>query len=226
MSTIEEHDDQTLRDVQINLEISRGERPEVTIPLAEVEDKYVLDEWGNEIRFGDIYKDQKAIIVFVRHFLCFICKEYVDDLAVIPEAYLKEAGVKLVVIGCGLPKFIKPFRQTTGYKYDLYVDPERNIYSKLGLLGKMKVGKIKDSRHVKSGYITGVLKSTWRGMKFREFQGGVNQQGGAFICGPGDVLHFSHVDQNSTDHCLINDLLTNAGVHPVNYTKDSRVVTM
>ena len=41
------------------------------------------------------------------------------------------------------------------------------------------------SKHVKSNFITGVLKSTWRGMTYREMQGDVNQQGGAFIIGPG-----------------------------------------
>ena len=44
-----------------------------------------------------------------------------------------------------------------------------------------------ESRHVKSNMVTGVFKSMWRGMKFREFQGDMNQQGGAFICGPGNI---------------------------------------
>ena len=29
----------------------------------------------------------------------------------------------------------------------------------------------------------------WRGMQFREFQGDMNQQGGAFICGPGKIFY-------------------------------------
>lgn len=32
----------------------------------------------------------------------------------------------------------------------------------------------------------GVVKSTWRGMKYSENQGDMNQQGGALILGPGN----------------------------------------
>ena len=42
----------------------------------------------------------------------------------------------------------------------------------------------------------------------------------------GSVLHHAHIDQESTDHCPINDLLTLAGCHPVNFPKDSRVITL
>jgi len=42
-----------------------------------------------------------------------------------------------------------------------------------------------ESKHVKSSFLSGVLQSTLRGMKYREMQGDLNQQGGAFILGPG-----------------------------------------
>ena len=73
----------------------------------------------------------------------------------------------------------------------------------------------------------GLLSSTWRAMQSgREWQGEIKQQGGAFILGPGNVQHFSHIDQNSADHMNINDLLSMTGVQPVNFTKDTRVFTI
>ena len=39
--------------------------------------------------------------------------------------------------------------------------------------------------HVKSGVLSGIAQSTWRGMKFKKMQGDMNQQGGALILGPG-----------------------------------------
>ena len=44
-----------------------------------------------------------------------------------------------------------------------------------------------ESQHVKSGLFAGVFKSMWRGMKHREYQGDTNQQGGAFVLGPGMI---------------------------------------
>jgi len=65
-----------------------------------------------------------------------------------------------------------------------------------------------------------------RGMKYREMQGDINQQGGAFIVGPGDVVSFTHVDGASTDHAPINNLLALAGVAQVNFAKDKRVLSI
>jgi len=175
---------------------------------------------------GDIYQNKKTILVLIRHFLCYICKEYVDDLADIPESNFQDSNVQLVVIGCSPVKFIKPFRQATGYNYAIYVDPDRELYKAL----KCKVGlgstNIKNSKHVKSGLVSGIFQSMARGMKYCEMQGDINQQGGAFIVGPGDKVAFAHLDTSSTDHTAINDLLALAGVAQVNFTKDKRVLSL
>jgi len=42
-----------------------------------------------------------------------------------------------------------------------------------------------ESKHVKSNFLSGVLQSTLRGLRYCEMQGDINQQGGAFILGPG-----------------------------------------
>lgn len=42
----------------------------------------------------------------------------------------------------------------------------------------------------------------------------------------GPVLQYAHIDQASTDHCPINDLLTIAGCQTVNFQKDARVITL
>ena len=46
-----------------------------------------------------------------------------------------------------------------------------------------------DSRHIKSGLLTGMAKSVWRAMQYQEYQGDPRQQGGSFVIGPG----LSHV---------------------------------
>lgn len=45
-----------------------------------------------------------------------------------------------------------------------------------------------ESKHVKSSFLSGVLQSTFRGVKYCEMQGDINQQGGAFVLGPGQCI--------------------------------------
>ena len=112
---------------------------------------------------------------------------------------------------------LQPFRELTGYKGAMLTDESRELYKAMGLYERActqravlkKRTKIQfhglsqvfgwishtlflaASLHVKSNFFTGVLKSTWRGMKYSESQGDMNQQGGAFILGPGKPSIFS-----------------------------------
>ncbi|XP_041359066.1 peroxiredoxin-like 2C [Gigantopelta aegis] len=225
MADIVDKEENIVQEAVQNIKISRGLRPELEFEFSKVENLFVYNETGNKIRFGDIYKKQKTIIVFVRHFLDFIAKEYVEDFAVIPVEYLQEADVRLVLIGPAPYRFIKSFKQATGYQQTLYCDPELDLYKTLGCPKKGGVGDLKGSKHVKSGFVMGILRSTWRAMReeARTYQGDVQQQGCALVVGPGDVLHYSHIDQSSTDHAPINELLKAAGVQAVSFPKDPRV---
>ncbi|KAL5015894.1 hypothetical protein ScPMuIL_005483 [Solemya velum] len=210
--------------VEVDIQnMSRGDKPEALFNFPKMSNMYVYDEMGNKVKFGDIYKKQKTIIVFVRHFLCFICKDYVEDLALVPLEYLQEADVRIVIIGPAPFKFIKEFKKLTGCLYTMYCDPDRNLYKALGCLEKKDFGDLSKSKHVKSSAMMGMIQSTWRAMKGKEFQGEISQQGASLIIGPGDVLHYSHIDQEAIDHTPINSLLHIAGVQQVSFPGDPRV---
>ncbi|ELT93208.1 hypothetical protein CAPTEDRAFT_183827 [Capitella teleta] len=207
----------------------KQEREEIEIDLDEINSHIIYDEWGQKICFGDIYKDKKTIVIFLRHFLCFMGKEYVDDLALIPEKMFKDTDVQLVLIGCASWKFIEGFREDTGYAGLLFVDPDRTLYKGIGCLESIKADSIKDSKvskHIKSGVFMGILKSAWRGMKYRQMQGDLNQLGGAFVIGPGAEVHYQHFDLTAADQAPINDLLLTCGLSPVNFENDQRVLTV
>ncbi|XP_027811645.1 peroxiredoxin-like 2C isoform X1 [Marmota monax] len=108
--------------------------PESGQPLApSVAELPVLDATGKRLPFGALFRERRAVVVFVRHFLCYICKEYVEDLAKVPERLLQEANVTLIVIGQSSYHHIEPFCKLTGYSHEIYVDPEREIYKRLGM---------------------------------------------------------------------------------------------
>ncbi|XP_045159845.1 peroxiredoxin-like 2C [Mercenaria mercenaria] len=205
------------------LKMSRTEEPEYTVNFEKLRDKIVYDGMGNKVKFGDIYKMQKTIIVFVRHLLDFVTKDYVEDLGMIPLEYLQSSDVRLVVIGPAPYKFISDFKKETGFHYTFYCDPDRELYKELELGQEYEPTDVSKSKHVKQNSFMGVLRGMWKIMRVQEWQGDVKQQGGAFILGPGEVVHYIHIDKNQIDHAPINELLKRAGVQQVSFPKDPRV---
>ncbi|XP_070592384.1 peroxiredoxin-like 2C isoform X3 [Erythrolamprus reginae] len=160
------------------------------------------------------------------HFLCYVCKEYVEDLGKIPKKVLQDANVRLVVIGQSAHYHIQPFCNLTGYPHEIYVDPRREIYKILGMKRGESSSSAVHSPHVKSSLLSGSVQSMWRAMTSPafDFQGDPAQQGGTFILGPGDEIHFVHLDQNRLDHIPINNVLQLAGVETVDFTCRYRIV--
>ena len=62
---IEEPEEEKMEEVN-DMRMSRTEEPEFEVNFDKFRDKFVYDGSGNKIRFGDIYKKQKTIIIFVR----------------------------------------------------------------------------------------------------------------------------------------------------------------
>ncbi|KAE8633305.1 hypothetical protein XENTR_v10001836 [Xenopus tropicalis] len=189
-------------------------------------DCLLRDPHGNSHRFGDLYRDQKTIVVLVRNFLCYTCKEYVEDLAKIPSSALEDANVRLIVIGQSSYIHIKHFCSLTSYPYDMYVDTDREIYCKLGMMKGETSTSSGKSTHVKSNIISGSIKSVWRAMTSPafDFQGDPAQQGGSLVVGPGNRVHFLHRDMNRLDQAPIGSLLQHAGVQGVHFGDRSVII--
>ncbi|XP_048359637.1 peroxiredoxin-like 2C isoform X3 [Sphaerodactylus townsendi] len=163
---------------------------------------------------------------FFQHFLCYACKEYVEDLGKISKDFLQDANVRLVVIGQSSHHHIKPFCNLTGYPHEMFVDPERKIYRALGMKrGETSITSVQ-SPHVKSNLLSGSIKSMWRAMASPafDFQGDPAQQGGTLILGPGNEIHFVYLDRNRLDHVPINAVLQLAGVQTVDFTNRFHII--
>ncbi|XP_053788678.1 peroxiredoxin-like 2C isoform X2 [Vidua chalybeata] len=179
-----------------------GRRPEQE-QLREAARCLVLDADGRSVPFQALYAEQKAIVLFVR-----------------------ESNVRLIVIGQSSYHHIKPFCSLTGYTHEMYVDPLREIYKILGMKrGEGNKASVR-SPHVKSNTLLGSIRSIWRAMTGPafDFQGDPAQQGGALILGPGNEVHFLHLDKNRLDHVPINTVLQLAGVKTVNFSNKSQII--
>ncbi|XP_017558236.1 peroxiredoxin-like 2C [Pygocentrus nattereri] len=197
------------------------------LSLGDVEERLIYDQHGAPTTFRSLFQSSRAIVVFVRNFLCYACKEYVEDLSKIPQEALMDAEVRLVVIGQSSFSHIEAFCSLTGYQHEIYVDPERHIFKKLGMRrGEEFTETAAKSPHVKSSMLMGSLKSMWRAMTSPafDFQGDPLQQGGAIIVGPGSDVHFAHSDMNRFDHAPINQLLQLAGVQVIDFNRHPKII--
>jgi len=112
----------------------------------------------------------------------------------------EDRQMQLVVIGNGMPNFIKAFREDTGYQGKLYTDPSLNTYKALNL--KRSLGSLFGLKSVKEG-----LRAAASGYLQTEIQGDALQQGGAVIVGPGDVLHYVYRNSEAGDHAPVQEML-------------------
>uniref|UniRef100_A0A2K6SPE2 Peroxiredoxin like 2C n=1 Tax=Saimiri boliviensis boliviensis TaxID=39432 RepID=A0A2K6SPE2_SAIBB len=186
----------------------------------------VLDARRQQVPFGALFRERRTVVVFMRHFLCYICKKYVEDLARIPKSFLQEADVTLIVIGQSSYHHIESFCKLTGYSHEIYVDPEREIYKRLGMKRGEEIASSGQSPHIKSNLLSGSLQSLWRAVTgpLFNFQGDPAQQGGTLILGPGNNIHFIDRDRNRLDHKPINSVLQLVGVQHVNFTNRPSVI--
>lgn len=188
--------------------------------LADASSCVVIAENGVRIPFSDIFKEKKTIVIFIRHFWCPMCQDYMFSLSSsVDPKLLKQANVNLVVIGNGSFNMIKSYRQIFHTPFAVYTDPSMRLHSALGM---MKLGKrvdksqIKRGSYVRHGNVRGlamvVANAVRVGMPIWEKGGDPAQLGGEFVFGPGLTVSFAHRMPNAGCHAPIQRVLAAAGL--------------
>jgi hypothetical protein len=170
------------------------------------------------VPFGDIFADQKTIVVFIRHFFCGSCMQYVSQLTTVREDALKEAPAKMALVGCGDWGLIETYKKDTEFKGEIYANPDRKLYDSLGLISNLQTTpKDEEKRsYLKRGFLNNTLWSIWRG-PFKNpshigKQGNISQLGGDFILGPGVTCSYMSRMRHTGDHVEVSELMKAAGV--------------
>ena len=80
--------------------------------LARAAEMVVVLENGVPVPFGALWKEKRTAVVFIRHFWCPSCREYLSSVvrAADPGA-LERAGAQLLIVGCGDFNLIKSYRR-------------------------------------------------------------------------------------------------------------------
>jgi len=181
-------------------------------------DIHVFNDKGGKVRFGDLFADQKTVVVFVRHFFCGSCLQYVSRLATVRQDALEAAATKIVVVGCGEWSLIENYRKNTGFKGEVYANPDRKLYDTLGLVSNLQTTPKGEERrsYLTRSLLGGTLWSIWRGPLKNPLhigkQGNISQNGGDFVFGPGTSCSYSSRMKHTEDHVEVPELMKAAGV--------------
>lgn len=175
---------------------------------------------------------RRVLVIFIRHFLCGNCQEYLLRLSSHPlmtVSNLSRHKVKVLIIGCGSPSHISSYRTLTNLPDDwsLYADPSTELYDSLGMQRSLKLG---DRRpvYIQRTLTNNMIRSVIQGLK-RMPKGDVSKagawdvNGGEYLFELQDntddwQLKWCHQMENSRDHTEVDDLV---GVIGLNSTPNS-----
>ena len=152
----------------------------------------VLDEQSAAVRLGDFWVKRPVVLALVRHLGCLFCRQHVAGLLRrLPE--IEGRGAALVVVGPSRPEHIAAFRAAMFYTGPLFVDPTLRAFRAAGL----------ERSRASTYHPLAVLKAVMaiaQGHRQAGRQGDIIQQGGTFVLGPGDRVHFEWRDRYAGHH--------------------------
>ncbi|KAK7932381.1 hypothetical protein PG985_003093 [Apiospora marii] len=189
--------------------------------LKKLENHTVLDSSRKSHTFKSLYSGpnvaRRVLIIFVRHFFCGNCQEYLRMLsaAITPEALLAlPVPTFIAVIGCGAPELIKSYISETHCPFPVYADPTKVLYNELGMVRTLAMGNRPAymqhksvAQTVMSGIVQG-LKQVKSGLVLK--MGDQRQVGGEFLFEPASLSLDSPIPTPSDEEKTI-DLDEKAG---------------
>ncbi|TPX14420.1 uncharacterized protein E0L32_005384 [Thyridium curvatum] len=137
--------------------------------LKRVEDYVLLDKHGKSHTFKSLYSGKgvarRVMIIFVRHFLCGNCREYLRLLSetISTDALLRlPVSTFIAVVGCGDPNAIDFYARSTGCPFPIYTDPSRKLYAELGMVSTLDLGR--RPAYTRKGLLMNSLESVAQGL--------------------------------------------------------------
>jgi hypothetical protein len=187
---------QTPSDSELTLD-TNNTLPTPTI-LSKIQSLLVLDRTGKSHPFSSLHTGphvpRRVLIIFVRHFFCGNCQEYLRTLsaAITPESLLRlPISTSIAVVGCGDPGLIDMYASATGCPFEIYADPTRRLYDELGMSRTLALGS--RPAYMKKGLFRSSVESVMQGLKqlgsgLVTKAGDQRQIGGEFLFEPLGVM--------------------------------------
>jgi len=209
---------------------------------------FVRDENGKPVCFGDFFPEwpqvpgesrrnstrttssqrpagydgpvPRTLLFFLRNFWCGMCQDYtVASISRLDPVILAKNNIRVVVIGCGDWKMIKPYKKLFNLKFECYTDGPRRLYA---LMGMIKDAAFIQPMHNRPAYNRPYFQQVFSGVKNGiGHMGGPladpgywRQLGGEFVLAPGYKCEFAHRMTNMANHTEAPDVLAAIGIDP------------
>jgi hypothetical protein len=195
--------------------------------LAKAASMPVFDSAGKSHTLQSIYENdsgavQQNLIIFIRHFACTVCQQYVRHLATaLPPLSLagRSPPMRITIIGCGDISIIERYKKDVPCPFDLYTDPTMKLYSQLGMTRNLSMGKdapeyIEGKSMLKLGWngFLNVIKQPQNVFKMGDW----SQIGGEFLFvkegEKGWKLIWAHRMRTTRDHAEVRELKEVLGI--------------
>ena len=181
-----------------------------TSDLEKCEKMPVFNTLGESCVFKDLYQGNRTMVIFVRHFFCGMCQDFLSRLSEeVSKESLKAARnpTSIIIIGCGQPELIKDYALRTRCPFPIYADPSRKLYDLFGMTSTLSQGGRRPN-YQSGGIFSIAAKSFFQGLSagFGALKGGsFSQIGGEFLFENGKIV-WCHRMKNTRDHTEIDDL--------------------
>jgi hypothetical protein len=109
--------------------------PDATL-LAKLNQQLLWDKDGKEHSFKSVVQapgTTRHLVLIIRRFICANCQEYIRELNWLLPRDKLPAGTTISIISNSSHEFTQSYINATSCSYDVYVDPDRKIYSLLEL---------------------------------------------------------------------------------------------
>lgn len=151
----------------------------------------VLDSRGQSRLLGSLWRNQPAVLVWLRHFACLFCKEQAAE-ARHDRRRLEDIGGRLAFIGSGTTAQAAAFREHHVPDCAVFTDPSSYTYRAIGaresLLSTLAGAVVNGPRAIRRGHLQSAVQR-------RPFQ-----QGGVLVAMPDASVAYSYVSRVAGDH--------------------------
>ena len=150
---------------------------------------------GREVRLGETWADQPAVLVFLRHYGCAFCRDHVRQLDRDRDRF-DEAGVRLVLIGHGTCEQGADFlANLDAQELELLTDEDRAAYKAAGTK-QATVGELVGPRMLVRGIKRSLASRTHQG----RIIGNAAQLAGVLLVTPDGSIPYAHLSEDASDN--------------------------
>lgn len=179
--------------------------PEHAHGLAEI---VLADERGLPVRLGDLWREQPAVLVFLRHYGCVFCRDHAVKFHR-ARGEFEAAGARLVAIGQGTPAQAARFRADQCVDLLLLSDPDRRSYAAAGA----KVATLPEllgPRIIARGLARTIASRIPQG-SIVVHQGKIvdhpAQLGGVVVVAPDGSVRYAHMSEDASDNPPVSEVI-------------------